>query len=229
VLRFVLVGHSTFVTQISRRRRRVAVCSHVRLTYVVLAAGASSRMGRDKLSMPLAGSSSLERIGRLLVGRAVVIVCTARQLAAHASQIPFATAIVNDSPQGGMTSSLRVALPALEGSDRLGIVLADKPLLSRSTLERLEARAASSDRDIVYPRSRDGAPGHPVYLSPSAMKASARLPDGDTLRALREDPALSTLAIECDDPGAYFDIDTEADWFEAERLARSLAAGIDAS
>ena len=25
------------------------------------------------------------------------------------------------------------------------------------------------------------------------------------------------------------DIDTEADWFEAERLARSLAAGIDAS
>jgi CTP:molybdopterin cytidylyltransferase MocA len=228
VLRFVFLHHVSIVTQISRRRRSVAVCLRVLLTYVVLAAGAARRMGRDKLSALLAGSSPLERVGRLLVGRPVVLVCGDGHRDAYTSQMPQATVVVNHSPQNGMTSSFRSALPLLRGSDRVGIVLADKPLLSRSTLERLEGRLASSDRDIAYPQSPSGEPGHPVYLSRRAMDVATGLPDGDTMRFLRDDPALSTLAIECDDPGAYVDIDTEADWFEAERLARRLAAGIDA-
>jgi molybdenum cofactor cytidylyltransferase len=196
----------------------------VRLTYVVLAAGASRRMGRDKLSLRLGGSSALERLSRLLVGRAVVIVSSERHLAEYTAQIPTATAIVNESPQKGMTSSFRVAVPFLDDCDRAGVVLADKPLLLRTTLERLENDVANAASDVIYPQSDAGEPGHPVYLSRRAIEATARLPDGDTLRALRNDATLSTLAISCHDPGAYFDIDTEEDWVAAERLARDRSS-----
>jgi CTP:molybdopterin cytidylyltransferase MocA len=199
----------------------------VRLTYVVLAAGASRRMGRDKLSIPVGGGSPLERLSRLLVGRAVVLVSSERHLAEYTSQIPAATAIVNDSPQNGMTSSFRVAVPFLGDCDRAGVFLADKPLLLRATLERLENDVAIATSDSIYPQSGAGEPGHPVYLSRRAIEAAARLPDGDTLRAIRSDATLSTLAIPCDDPGAYLDIDTEEDWVAAERLARTFAAGVD--
>jgi CTP:molybdopterin cytidylyltransferase MocA len=190
--------------------------------YVVLAAGASRRMGRDKLSMPLGGRSPLERLSRLLVGRAAVLVSSEGHRAEYASQIPTATVVVNESPQNGMTSSFRVAVPFLDDFDRVGVVLADKPLLLRTTLERLESDVASATSDVVYPRSEAGEPGHPVYLSRRAVEAVTRLPDGDTLRALRNDAMLSTLAIPCDDPGAYLDIDTEEDWVAAELFAREL-------
>jgi molybdenum cofactor cytidylyltransferase len=200
----------------------------VRLIYVVLAAGASRRMGRDKLSIRLVGSSPIERLSRLLVGRAAVLVSSERHRADYASQIPTATVIVNESPQNGMTSSFRVAVPFLDDCDRVGVVLADKPLLLRATLERLESDVAIATSDVIYPQSDAGEPGHPVYLSRGAVEAVTRLPDGDTLRALRNDATLSTLAVPCDDPGAYLDIDTEEDWVAAERLARAFATGVDA-
>jgi CTP:molybdopterin cytidylyltransferase MocA len=192
----------------------------VRLTYIVLAAGASRRMGRDKLSIPLAGSTPLERLSRLLVGRAVVLVSSQRHLADYTAQIPAATVVVNESPQNGMTSSFRVAIPFLDDCDRVGVVLADKPLLLRTTLERLEDHVANATSDVIYPQSDAGEPGHPVYLSRRAIEAATRLPDGDTLRTLRNDATLSTRGIPCDDPGAYLDIDTEEDWVAAERFAR---------
>jgi CTP:molybdopterin cytidylyltransferase MocA len=179
-------------------------------------------MGRDKLSIPLGGSSPLERLSRLLAGRSVVLVSSRRHVAEYASQIPTATVIVNESPQNGMTSSFRVAVPFLADCDRVGVVLADKPLLLRTTLERLENDVAIAPSDVIYPRSDPGEPGHPVYLSRRAIEAVTRLPDGDTLRALRNDATLSKLAIPCDDPGAYLDIDTEEDWVAAELLARDL-------
>jgi CTP:molybdopterin cytidylyltransferase MocA len=181
-------------------------------------------MGRDKLSIPLGGSSPLERLSRLLVGRAVVLVSSERHLADHASQIPTATVVVNESPQNGMTSSFRLAAPFLDGCDRVGIVIADKPLLLRTTLERLENDVANAKSEVIYPRSGAGEPGHPVYLSRRAIEAATRLPDGDTLRALRNDATLSALAVPCEDPGAYFDIDTEEDWVAAERFARDLGS-----
>jgi CTP:molybdopterin cytidylyltransferase MocA len=133
--------------------------------------------------------------------------------------MPSAAVAVNSSPQNGMTSSFRVAVPLLADCDRVGIVLADKPLLLRTTLERLEREVEDTTSDVIYPRSAAGEPGHPVYLSRRAIDAAMRLPDGDTLRALRKDPTLSSLAIACDDRGAYVDIDTESDWVAAERLA----------
>jgi CTP:molybdopterin cytidylyltransferase MocA len=177
-------------------------------------------MGSDKLSLPIDGVSPLERIARLLVERTVVLVTSEALYERHASLMPSSTVVVNERPQDGMTSSLRAAAPLVAESDRTGVLLGDKPLLLRSTLERLENQAASLESDVAYPQSGSAQPGHPVYLSHRAILTATRLPDGDTLRMLRSDPSLSTSTIECADPGAYFDIDIEEDRLVAERLAR---------
>jgi CTP:molybdopterin cytidylyltransferase MocA len=175
-------------------------------------------MGRDKLSAPLAGRSPLERLADLLHDRTVWLVTSRSSSALYAGQFPSATIVVNDTPERGMTSSFRAALTLVGDCDPVGVVLGDKPLLSRVTLERLENAAVETPCDVVYPQSRDGEPGHPVYLSRRALGVVENLPDGDTLRMLRETPELGTLAVPCDDAGAYIDIDTEEDWSRAERL-----------
>lgn len=189
--------------------------------YVVLAAGSSSRMGRDKLVAPLAGSSPLERLATLLSGRTVVVVTTASRLAACKQLMPHAIALVNEHPHNGMTSSLRVSLESVAECDSVGVLLADKPLLARPTLDTLESIVTWSPLDIVYPQSETGVPGHPVYLSRRARSHVAELPNGDTLRELRGRALLTSAAIPCDDDGAFLDIDTEDDWLRAERFAQA--------
>ena len=200
-------------------RERVANAMH--FAYVVLAAGSSSRMGRDKLISPLAGRSPLERFAALLNGRAVAIVTTPSRLEICRQLMPHAIVLVNDRSQDGMTSSLRVSLEAVADYECVGVMLGDKPLLERATLDRLEWIVSWSPLDIVYPQSEAGVPGHPVYLSRRAREHVAELPNGDTLRELRRNPVLTLAAIPCDDAGAFLDIDTEGDWVRAERFLQT--------
>jgi len=57
----------------------------------------------------------------------------------------------------------------------------------------------------------DGTPGHPVVFSPHARTQLGELAEGDTLRALRENPALSLRAVLVEDDGPYLDVDEPAD------------------
>jgi molybdenum cofactor cytidylyltransferase len=189
------------------------------VAYVLLAAGSSSRMGYEKLTVPLAGRSPLQRLAAVLRERACIVVTSERLRETCAQLFAGATIVVNERPQDGMTSSLRVALPAAIEYDRIGVLLGDKPLISNATLEELERIAIASECDIVFPVSARGEPGHPVYLSRRAMQAAALLPNGDTLRRLRDDTSLTQRAVECADAGAFVDIDTEADRANAERYA----------
>ncbi|HEY1428025.1 MAG TPA: NTP transferase domain-containing protein [Candidatus Tumulicola sp.] len=190
--------------------------------YIVLAAGASSRMGREKLAAPLAGRSPLGRLANMLRDRTVLLIASRDKAYQYGQLMPAATVLINENPANGMTSSLRVALSSIGDCERAGIVLADKPLLLRATLEGLEAVAGATASDIVFPQSAGGEPGHPVYLSQRALAAVASLPDGDSLRALRSNPNLAALAVPSEDPGAFIDVDTEEDWQKAEAIARQL-------
>ncbi len=190
------------------------------LTYVVLAAGSSSRMGRAKAVEPLAGSAPLARLRHTLAGRSVVVVTTAGLRNACAAHVPDARIAVNRDPERGMSSSLQVADAAIDAAATLGVLLADKPLISRATILRCEAVLAGSEADVLYTVSPEGAPGHPVFFRPAARARLATLPPGDTLAQLRDDPSLSREEIAVDDEGAFCDLDTPEDWERAERRLR---------
>jgi molybdenum cofactor cytidylyltransferase len=193
---------------LSARRPRVAA--------VVLAAGASRRMGRaNKLLADLDGDPLIARaVDAALASRAAnVIVVTgyqaARVRAALAGRdVEFAH---NRYYTGGLSSSLRRGLRALDAAfDGALICLGDMPWVRAADLDVLIAAFARAARPICVPvhgRRR----GNPV-LWPARHFSALRALQGDVgARGLLRRYAREVLRVPMPDAGVTRDIDTPAD------------------
>lgn len=186
--------------------------------YAVLAAGASTRMGFAKAIRPLRGRSPLQRLSTTLQGRRFLIVTNADIMGTGAIPLHEAAVVINEHPGSGLASSLRVANAHVDPDAHLGVLLADKPFVRPQTLAVLE-EAASHGADVVYPIAANGTAGHPVIFSPNARRHMPDLPDGDSVRALRDDPLLTRTHVACSDVGAFWDLDTPDDWAAAQGMS----------
>jgi len=133
------------------------------LAGVVLAGGASLRMGRDKATMPvpaeLLGSKDGSEAPITMVERVVSIVGQRCQpvfvVAAPGQSLPELPArVVRDDVRGvgpllATGRGLRAAAEA--GAKRAFLCAADMPLLSPDLIELLENRAVELDADVVLP------------------------------------------------------------------------------
>jgi CTP:molybdopterin cytidylyltransferase MocA len=116
--------------------------------------------------------------------------------------------IVNDAPHRGMAHSLALADTALPRDVPVIVLLGDKPLVSKALIARVYTFA--TDADVTYPvNEQSGEPGHPVVFSARAREKIRELPDGDSLKRLRDHPSLTRRMFKTCDPGAFFDVDTE--------------------
>lgn len=116
--------------------------------------------------------------------------------------------IVNEAPQRGMAHSLALADAALPRNAPLIVLLGDKPLVTQAFIARVCAFA--KDADVTYPvHELSGEPGHPVVFSARAREKIRELPDGDSLKRLRDDPSLTRRILKTRDRAAFFDVDTE--------------------
>jgi molybdenum cofactor cytidylyltransferase len=174
------------------------------LRAVVLAAGSSSRVGRQKLLVPFRGRALIEYAIEAAASWRPVVVC-GHEVAHYLHDHCGIAAILNDAPERGMSHSLSLANRAIEDDVAIGVLLADKPLVSAQLIEAV--LRASRDADVTFPQ-RDGEPGHPVVLSVRARHFVDDLPLGDTVRLLRDRSELIAQAVETTDEGAFFDVDT---------------------
>jgi len=192
---------------------------------LLLAAGASRRMGRSKLQLDLKGRSVLERAVDGLLASPVELVLVI--VAPGASGAPLDRSdsrlrvLSNPQPEEGMASSIRVGMKALPREVRaLLLALADKPLVRPETVtavvERFEATAAA----IVYP-TYQGRQGHPVLVAPALFAALSGLQGDVGAKSLLRKYAAQSAAVECDDPGVLLDIDTPGDYAKAQKLLES--------
>jgi molybdenum cofactor cytidylyltransferase len=181
---------------------------------IVLAAGASRRMGRPKALLPVGDRTFVSRIVDTLSAAGLtdifVIVRPDTDLTreiAHAG----ARAIVNVRAEDGQLSSLVTGLDTVDaaGVDGVLVTLVDVPLIQASTVRRLIARAAASPAPILR-AVHAGRHGHPVIFKREVFGA---------LRAA--DPAVGAKAVmrayevedvEVDDPGIVEDVDTPEDY-----------------
>ncbi len=178
---------------------------------VLLAAGRSSRMGTDKLSLHYNGLPILHRamvplIGSPLVNEVIVVVNPNFALPVDRSSC---TIVVNpNADSGGMASSLRTGvLAASATSDAILVALADMPAMTEILIATLVEAYHRSGRKIIVPVF-EGRNGHPVLFDSECKERLLEI-EGDigAREIIRKNPEL----VECvpvDDPGVLFDIDT---------------------
>ena len=188
---------------------------------VILAAGASTRMGEPKQLLTLGGRPLLE----VVVGAAcaanlddVVVV-----LGSHAAEIERrvsfgrARVVVNADHAQGMSTSLRAGIAALGPEiDRAVVILGDQPDIDAALINRLLGVQEASGLPAAA-LSFDGLLHPPMVLARS-MWIGLDAIEGDVgLRALIRSQPESVFAMPADRPGGHpIDIDTREDF---EQLA----------
>jgi molybdenum cofactor cytidylyltransferase len=195
---------------------------------IVLAAGESTRMGRQKLTLPMPDGRPLVRVAveRVLATApdetVVVLGRDAEAIAQTLSGLPVRT-VVNPRYAEGQSTSLRAGLDAL-GPDTVAAVVAlgDQPSQDPGVIRRLIAAFHATARPIVVPVYRNGR-GNPVLFA-AALFDELRAVTGDRggRDVIARDPArVAEVAVDMPMPA---DVDTPAD-YEAVRRGREDSGG----
>lgn len=180
---------------------------------VLLAAGFSRRMARDKLLLPYRGTTLLRHAALQALGvpnsrLLVAIGKNQEQRLAALQGLDFAVVTV-DRPEEGLSASLRAALAAVNPAcEAVVLSLADLPLLRTAHYQML------LDAYLVRPGAyrladTDRRPGHPVILPASSVSSLSDLTGDTGARALFD---LHPPELIVSGPAAVTDIDTPEDY-----------------
>ena len=105
-------------------------------TIIVLAAGASKRLGRPKQSLEFQGETLLERAVRIASEVAQVVLVTTVGTGFSLYRLkPVPTVVINSDPEEGIASSIRVGVEATEGD--VLFMLCDQPFITADHLKNL--------------------------------------------------------------------------------------------
>jgi molybdenum cofactor cytidylyltransferase len=184
---------------------------------IVLAAGASTRMGRPKALLQAGGGRTfiatiLDSLHRGGVHDAVVVVRPGHDaVAAEVGTCAVGRTVTNLRADEGQLSSLIAGLDGIDGPGVVGalVTLVDVPLIQASTVRFLLARAAASDAPILRAVHR-GRHGHPVIFKRELFEALRRADPAIGAKAVVR--AVRVEDVEVGDPGVVEDVDTPEDY-----------------
>lgn len=184
-----------------------------KLSCVLLAAGAASRFGSQKLLARLPeGRSVIEatvaNLSAAKVGNIVAVVRTDAALQSLLQRYPC-TVVVNDRAAEGMGTSIAVGVAASADADAWLIALGDMPSICVDTIRAI-ADTIYSGAEIAIPVMA-GKRGHPVGFSAKYRKKLLALRGDTGARQIIRADAGCVTEVGVDDDGIFADIDTPAD------------------
>lgn len=191
---------------------------------ILLAAGAGSRFGGDKLLALLHGKPlvlhALDALRPAVTEIIAVVRPGSEQLTAVLSQAGARVAVC-DRAADGMGHSLACGARLAPLNTNLVIALGDMPAITPDTFSRVRL-ALEAGATIAVPchhRRR----GHPVGFAASLVPVLRELTRDQGARSVLHAYADAVLEIPVDDPGVLADVDTPAD---LERASDNFAAGL---
>lgn len=182
---------------------------------LILAAGASRRMGQPKQLLDWGGRSLVRVVAEhALAALEHVLVVTGgaeEQVRAALAGLPVLI-VTNPSFAEGQSSSLRGGVAALpEGAAAALVLLGDQPFVTPAIIGQIIAAWRGSDAAIVAP-SYGGQRGHPVLFSRAVFPELLATSGDQGARAIvRSNPARVQL-VPFDDERPLIDIDTPEDY-----------------
>jgi CTP:molybdopterin cytidylyltransferase MocA len=193
---------------------------------IILAAGASSRMGSPKPLLEFDGVTALELALDALGGLAAPLVVLGADRTAIETRVDLTRArvVVNADASGGLTASLCAALRLLDDEAEAFVFLpVDHPLVRRREVGRLiDTARACPGCDVFVPAHR-GRRGHPVLCRRRVATAILALPPGAIARtAIYAHPSL-VREVESDDPAVLTDMNTPEDYARCLEAFRARA------
>ncbi|MGD1021538.1 MAG: nucleotidyltransferase family protein [Candidatus Sulfotelmatobacter sp.] len=201
---------------------------------VILAAGESSRMGRDKALLPWPPATAGQApssdtflsaaIRSLSSATEFVVVVVGKNEEALAPIIyaQGASLVVNPDPERGQFSSLQVGLHEVldHGRDAAMVTLVDRPPVGAATTQILRDAFGISDQNVwaVVPEF-SGEHGHPYLIGREMIEAFLRVPATSTARDVEHAHQDHIQYVPVDDPLVALNINTPEDY--AGLLTRS--------
>jgi molybdenum cofactor cytidylyltransferase len=194
------------------------------LVGVILAAGESTRMGRDKALLPWPAhdrtgrktllSSAIEALGAACD---LVIVVAGKNVAALAPVVYACGAflVTNPNPDRGQFSSLQTGLHEVlnHGRDSAMVTLVDRPSAATETLSSLTNAFEQRKRDVwaVIP-AYEGTHGHPILIARELIEAFLKAPASSSARDVEHANQQHISYLKVADALVTSNIDTPQDY-----------------
>ena len=191
---------------------------------VILAAGASSRMGQPKMLLPWGDTTVLGHViaqwTELKADQVAVVTASHdKPVSEELDRRQLSNRIFNDNPADGMFSSVRSASKWTHWDPAIThwiLTLGDQPHLQKATLSALLDFARKNDTLIVQP-SFNGRPRHPVIL-PKIFFQQLRDTRSKTLKDFLAEHHSSISLLEAHDAGLDLDLDFPDDYRRAKKI-----------
>ncbi|MGH2628166.1 MAG: nucleotidyltransferase family protein [Anaerolineales bacterium] len=191
---------------------------------VLLAAGQSRRMGRQKMVLPWRdGKPIIAHVAQVFLdaGASPVVVVTGadrERVEAALKGMPVHTVYNPNHAEGEMLSSVQAGLRSLDADEFEAAAVApgDLPLLSPETVRALLARWRARASMLLAP-SYERRRGHPMLLARAEWPGVIELERGKTMRDFFRKRAEDIEYLVVDDPGVLADVDTLGQYDEATR------------
>jgi molybdenum cofactor cytidylyltransferase len=187
---------------------------------VVLAAGRSTRMGTQKVLLPLGGKPLVQWVVDAALGsravQTIVVVGHAAAAVVDALGDQPVRLVVNSAYEAGMSASLGAGLKAVDPACAGALVLlGDQPFVTASLLDALIARFAETSTAVVRPVV-DGRAANPVLI-PRTLFAEILEQRGDVGgREVVARHAGEVCLVTVSDPRTVVDIDSPEDYEAAQ-------------
>ncbi len=185
---------------------------------LILAAGASSRMGSDKALLPWRNGTFLSAaINTLQAATELVIVIAGRNQQAIAPVVYAngAFLVTNPNPDEGQFSSLRIGLNEVlgRGRDAAIVTLVDRPAPNVATIEQLkQVFLAAPDQIWAVVPEFGSRHGHPIIVGREMIEAFLRAPATSNAREVEHSLQEHILYLPVDDPLVAVNVNTQEEF-----------------
>ncbi|WP_455278451.1 nucleotidyltransferase family protein [[Eubacterium] cellulosolvens] len=196
----------------------------IRISSILLAAGESKRMGKQKLLLNLGKSNiiniTLENLLKSEIFEILIVLGYEAKkiedsLSAQDKRIKF---VFNKNFKEGMSTSIKSGvIAASKQSEAFLIALGDQPLISPKIINRLIEKYQSSGAGIVTVKHQS-LRGHPVIISKKYLQEILALNGDIGARHLLKQHLDDTESINTGSSEEFFDIDRTQDYEELKKI-----------